>query len=244
MKLVLFADNKVGLEIFNYLVSFFPEDLATVVVTSDHSPICIEAISKNIPVEVFNKNQNNFGIQENKYDLGILAWWPNIIKEPILNIAKFGFINFHPSYLPFNRGKHYNFWALVEQCPFGVSLHKVDKGIDTGDIISQQLISYDWEDNGETLYIKAQEEIVGLFKSTYPTIRNGNFDTTPQDLTVGSFHLASELDNASRIYLDEKYSARELLNLLRARTFKGHPSCWFEEIDGQKYEVRVQINKI
>ncbi|WP_052184913.1 formyltransferase family protein [Methylotenera sp. N17] len=243
MKLALFADNKVGLEVLNYLISFFPEDLHTVIATSSETPVYTMAQSKSIQTRVFNKDLGEFSLEENYYDLGILAWWPNIIKEPIISAPKLGFINFHPSYLPFNRGKHYNFWALVEQCPFGVSLHKVDNGIDTGNIVSQKLIDYDWEDNGETLYNKAQEEIVSLFKATYPAIRNGNFNAVPQDLALGSFHLASELDNASKINLDDQYTARELLNTLRARTFKGHPSCWFEEADGKKYEVRIQINK-
>lgn len=242
MKLVLFADNKVGLEVFNYLFENFSEDLAAVV-TVENNQIYKEAKSKNIPVKIFDKNQADQNFHENEFELGVLAWWPLIIKEPLLSLPKRGFINFHPSFLPFNRGKHYNFWALVEECPFGVSLHKVDKGIDTGDIISQKLISYDWEDNGETLYKKAQKEIVGLFQSTYPSLRENTLVPLAQDLSKGSFHLSSEIDIASKIEINDKYTARQLFNLIRARTFVGHPSCWFEEADGEKYEVKIQIKR-
>ena len=72
-------------------------------------------------------------------------------------------------------------------------------------------------------------------------IRKGQFETVIQD-GGGSFHLADELEPASEIVLDKKYEGRHLLNLLRARTFDNHPSCYFEE-NGQIYEVRVSINK-
>lgn len=240
MKLVLFAHQVVGLEIFNYLVETFPEDLVEIV-TVEENHIYQEAKLKKIPVKIFNKENQNF--KKNECELGLLAWWPYIIKEPLLSMPKHGFINFHPSFLPFNRGKHYNFWALEEQSPFGVSLHKVDKGVDTGEIVAQKSIGYDWEDNGETLYYKAQKEIVNLFKSTYPLIQKGEFVTTPQNLSEGTFHLSAEMDLASKIDIDRSYTAQQLFNLLRARTFQGYPACWFEDIDGQKYEVKIQIKR-
>jgi len=44
------------------------------------------------------------------------------------------------------------------------------------------------------------------------------------------------------IELDKAYKARELLDLLRARTFRPHPGAWFLE-NGERYEVRVEIKK-
>lgn len=242
MKLILFADNKVGLEVLNYFLGNFREDLYTVV-TVEENQIYKQAKLNGIQVEVFDKNNNQNEFYNKKFELGVLAWWPQIIKEPLLSLPQKGFINFHPSFLPYNRGKHYNFWALVEQCPFGVSLHKVDAGIDTGGIVSQRLLSYNWEDNGETLYKKAQTEIVELFKSTYPSLRKGEIVSKTQNLTKGSFRLSSEIDKASEIKIDASYTARELFNLIRARTFTGHPSCWFEEANGEEYEVRIQIKR-
>ncbi len=52
-----------------------------------------------------------------------------------------------------------------------------------------------------------------------------------------------ELQPASRIDLDRQSSARQLLNLLRARTFPGYPACHFED-KGEMYEVRVDIRRL
>lgn len=77
---------------------------------------------------------------------------------------------------------------------------------------------------------------------TYPRLREQKFATKAQDLSKGSFHVSSELEAASKIALDEPVTARQLLNLLRARTFEGHPARSFCD-DGVENEVRIKITK-
>lgn len=175
-------------------------------------------------------------------DLAILAWWPYILKVPLIQIPRLGCLNFHPSLVPHNRGKHPNFWSLIEDSPYGVSLHFIDCGIDSGDIAFQRPISKTWTDTGKTLYETARREIIQLFKDVFPAILRGEIPRRPQDLAQGSFHRASELEPASKIDLDKAYPARYLLNLLRARTFPPHPAAWFED-GGEKYEVRIEIKQ-
>ncbi len=177
-----------------------------------------------------------------RLDYIILAWWPYIINAPILSVPKFGIINFHPSLLPFNKGKNYNFWTIIENTPFGVSLHFIDDSIDGGDIIFQSPIFQSWLDTGQTLYLKAQEEMIKLFVNSYEKIRMGHYKRIPQVKNEGSFHFGSELNLASRIELGKKYEAKELLNILRAKTFPPHPGAWFED-NGERYEINISIKK-
>ena len=242
MKIALFADKEVGHAITKYLMEKYTEDLS-LVVTVDKNEIFDLAVNLNIQTSIFELTDSFSSKFPKDIDLGILAWWPYIIKEPLLTKPKNGFINTHPSYLPYNRGKHYNFWAIVEQCPFGVSIHRVEAGIDNGSIIVQKEIPYDWTDTGGTLYSKAQSAMVDLFCETYPLLREGNYQSKPQNTGIGSYHHSSELDKASNIHLDDVYCGRDLLNLLRARTFKGHPGCWFEE-DGSRFEITIDIRRI
>jgi methionyl-tRNA formyltransferase len=242
MKLLLLADGFVGARIANFLIEHHTRDLALIVTTEDND-IYLTAKSKGIPACVFDTEDNVLSKLENAIDLGVLAWWPNLIKKPLLNVPRRGFINTHPSLLPYNRGKHYSFWALVEQAPFGVTLHCVDSGVDTGDIVAQTNLAYDWCDTGETLYTKAQAAMVDLFCNFYPTLRSEKYDTKPQNKGIGSFHRASEIETASKIDIDGLYSARDLLNLLRARTFEGFPGCWFD--DGEhRFEISVKIRRV
>jgi methionyl-tRNA formyltransferase len=242
MRVILLADGIVGAQIAQFLMSSYREDLF-VVVTTEKNDIYLDATRRNIRAHVYDSDETLAEIVGGDVHLGLLAWWPKIVRKPLLNAPRLGFVNTHPSLLPYNRGKHYNFWALVEQVPFGVTLHKINEGIDTGDIVAQTRIDYDWCDTGETLYKKAQVAMVRLFRETYPLLRTGEYELKPQDIQDGSFHRASELEHASKINLNELYTARDLLNLLRARTFAGHPGCWFEQ-DGSRYEVSITINKV
>jgi len=247
MKLVLMADNYVGQAVYDYLAMNFPEDIAMVVTVTDNI-LYNKARDAGFHASIFVSEDTLFDdLCRHKLsgmiDIGILAWWPKILHEPIITFPRQGFINFHPSLLPYNRGKHYNFWALVEQSPFGVTLHFIDGGIDKGDIIAQHEIFYDWTDTGASLYHKAQQEILNLFYETYPKIRIGEVCRIRQDHSKGSFHLAKEIEFASQLEIDKTYLARDLLNLIRARTFPGHPACYFFE-KGHKYEVRIEIKKI
>jgi methionyl-tRNA formyltransferase len=244
MNLLLMAEGNVGLEITRWLIDEYREDIALVVATSENK-VHKAAQESGIPCAVFSSGEELIDYFQAKGivpDLGCLAWWPKLIKTPLLELPKLGFINTHPSLLPYNRGKGYNFWALVEQVPFGVSLHFIDASVDTGDLLAQQPIPYDWEDSGGTLHGKATKAIVNLFKESYPDFRQLKFQRRKQDSDKGTFHLSKELDPASHIDLDKQYRARDLLNLLRARTFPGFPACWFDDDDGQ-FEVRVEIKR-
>lgn len=244
MKLLLMANNLVGHEISEWLFDNYPGDLALVVTTAENE-IIQSARSLGLPCLIYESGDQIVSFLDEAsiaIDLGFLAWWPRIVKKPLLDISRHGFINTHPSLLPYNRGKHYNFWALVEQAPFGVTLHFIDEGIDSGDIVAQKSIPYDWEDNGASLYKMAQVATVNLFKETYPRIRIFDIDPKKQDSSKGSFHMASELEQSSLLELDKYYRARDLLNLLRARTFPGYPACRFSD-EGAEYEIRIEIKR-
>lgn len=176
-------------------------------------------------------------------DLIVLAWWPYLLPDALRLAPRRGCLNFHPSLLPHNRGKHPNFWALVEGRPFGVSIHWLGDRIDAGPVAFQRELPVTWEDTGGTLHEKARAAAAALFADSADRIWAGDIPARAQPLADGSFHLGREIGPASRIDLDRPTTARELLTLLRARTYPPHPAAWFEA-DGVRYEVRVQITGV
>jgi methionyl-tRNA formyltransferase len=238
------ADGAVGQQVVEWLVGNYPDDLTLLVVVQKNE-IFSEAERNGIPCLVYESENaiiDFFSERGMVPDLGLLVWWPRIIRPPLVSFPREGYINTHPSLLPHGRGKHYNFWTLVEQAPFGVTLHRVEESVDSGGIVAQRVIPYGWEDSGASLYFKARDAMFKLFKETYPEIRKLGFSSWPQNSEAGSFHFSSELESASEIILDKVYRARDILNLLRARTFPGYPSCWFEE-NGETFEVRIEIKR-
>lgn len=244
MKLLLLADGHIGFEAARWLLKNFRGDLGLVVTMADNE-IATIARSGSVRSLIFQSSSQVSDFVANEglsFDLGLLVWWPNIIRSPLLGLPRRGFVNTHPSLLPYGRGKHYNFWSIVDQVPFGVTLHMVDEGVDSGAIVAQVELPYDWEDTGESLYRRAREAMLKLLQDTYPRLRSLDFETQPQDRGAGTFHLASEIERSSTIDIEGTYVARNLLNLLRARTFSGYPACSFSD-GGDVYEVRVEIKR-
>jgi methionyl-tRNA formyltransferase len=59
-----------------------------------------------------------------------------IIRRPLLAVSRLGMINAHMGILPFYRGMNVAEWAAFNGDPAGCSVHVIDEGIDTGDIIA------------------------------------------------------------------------------------------------------------
>ena len=111
-----------------------------------------------------------------------------ILPKEIIDYVIGKIINLHISYLPYNRGTHPNVWSYLENTPPGVTIHYIDEGIDTGDIILQKKVHIDEEK--ETLrssYEILHREIKKLFKDNWEKIKRSDVIPVPQK-GEGSFH--------------------------------------------------------
>ncbi len=177
-----------------------------------------------------------------KLDMIVLAWWGRIIKGELLEAPSHGFINLHTSLLPYGKGKHPHYWSLVEENPYGVTIMKIDSGLDTGAVIYQREIKKTWQDTGKSLYFKGIKTMCDLLEEKKESILRLDFIEQPQE-GEGTFHLGKEIYQNSFIDLEKQYRARDLLNIIRARTFAPFPAAYFTEA-GDKYEVRIEIKKV
>lgn len=97
-----------------------------------------------------------------------------IIPKEMIYFVSGKAINLHISYLPFNKGSHPNIWSFLEDTPKGVTIHYIDEGIDTGDIIIQKEVLID--EDKETIkssYELLHREIQVLFNENWNKIKNG-----------------------------------------------------------------------
>ena len=136
---------------------------------------------KNIFVVEFKNKTLNDKIA-NKFDFIISFGYRKIIPYPVIKKLKRPIINLHISYLPYNRGAHSNFWSFVKNTPKGVSIHEIDKGVDTGNIIIRKKIRFniDKKTTFKTTYKKLILEIENLFKKNYQCIINNKYKSTKQ----------------------------------------------------------------
>jgi len=115
-----------------------------------------------------------------------------IIKEDIISLMDGRIINLHISLLPWNRGADPSLWSFIEDSPKGITIHYVDKGIDTGDILLQE--AADFDENIETLgssYKILHEKIQLLFMNNWDKIKNARIIPRAQS-GHGGFHYSNE----------------------------------------------------
>jgi methionyl-tRNA formyltransferase len=89
-------------------------------------------------------------------------------------------VNLHISLLPWNRGADPNLWSFVDGTPHGVTIHHLDPGVDTGDIIAQREVAFGAGETLRSSYQALQDAIQALFREHWPAIRDGHALRHPQ----------------------------------------------------------------
>lgn len=130
----------------------------------------------------------------------------NIIKKDLLNIPKIGVINRHNALLPINRGRLTPFWVLYKkEKETGVSIHFVEEGVDSGDIIVQKKFSVAKKDtfnsivkkNYELAPVAMLEALNILDKGNYILIKNNDkfatYNTIPTFKEAWNFRMQKTL---------------------------------------------------
>lgn len=142
-------------------------------------------------------------IPNNKVIFLISYGYRHIIRKNILDQLPNRAINLHISLLPWNKGADPNLWSFVDGTPKGVTIHYLDPGIDTGDIIVQQEVEFDsHNDTLETTYQKLQCVIQSLFQKNWKSIKT---QTCPrrQQQGQGSIHKSNEKEVISHLLVKE-----------------------------------------
>ncbi|UZP66803.1 formyltransferase family protein [Desulfovibrio mangrovi] len=131
-------------------------------------------------------------LQANAIEFGISYRYKRIIKKNAIDFFQGRLINLHISYLPWNRGYDPNLWSYLEETPRGVTIHRIDEGIDTGDILLQKQVEIDTtKDTLATSYDKLSREMERLFIENVGDLLDGGIEARPQR-GAGSFHLAKD----------------------------------------------------
>lgn len=137
---------------------------------------------------------DSLAVMQEQYYFLISFGYRHIIKNDILKYFNNRAINLHISYLPWNRGSDPILWSVLENTPKGVTIHQIDEGLDTGNILCQKEVIFDENDTLKSLYKKLNVEIVELFKVNWANIRSKNLIAKKQD-GIGSYHKSSDKIN-------------------------------------------------
>lgn len=217
-----------------------------------HTPVKEIGINNNIQViQPISIRKEYESVLELKPDLIVTCAYGQIIPEEILNYPKYGCINVHASLLPKYRGGAPIHRSIINgDSETGITIMYMDKGMDTGNIISQESIKIEEDDNLETVSNKLSVLGRDLLLKTLPSIIDGTNDSIKQDesLVTYAYNIKSEEEK-----IDFNNSARDIFNLIRGLSpmigayfmMDGNRTKVFKSrIGDNKYDNIGVINKI
>lgn len=148
-------------------------------------------------------------------DFVLSGYYPKIFKDALLAIPKQGCVNIHPTGLPRYRGLSPYFTHML----FGddhntITMHWLDRGVDTGDIIAQASVEIRPDDTGVTCGHRLTEAGAAMFAEYWPQIKAGNAPRRKQDPAIASnFNF-----DWAMAEIDWHKPARDIWNLIRCLT--------------------------
>ena len=121
-------------------------------------------------------------VRKNNIDWLFIIGWSQIASEDLLNSTKKGVIGIHPSLLPEGRGRAPIPWTILKDLhKTGVTMFKMDTGVDSGPIVEQIEIPLNNKITATELYKKVVDAHSQLIKKMTQTILNGKLKLIPQD---------------------------------------------------------------
>ncbi len=188
------------------------------------------ATEKGIPVISFDKlSQHLDEIEKIDYDIAVTASFGQILNEKFLSIAPC--INVHPSLLPKYRGATPIQSALLSGDKVtGVSIMKVVRAVDAGDVIAQKQVKIEEDDDYTTLQEKLADVGGDMLVEVLDLFEKGQVKTFKQDDDKATFCRKLEKSDA---FLDLNKTASEIVNQSRALCEMGV----FLLVDGQRLKV-------
>lgn len=195
---------------------------------------------KNIEIIKFEKIKSKFSLnilKKMNLDFIFSFQYDQIISQEVIDIPRNGAINLHFSPLPKYRGVYPIAWALINnEKKYGVTLHYMDPGIDTGDIISQKMFNIDTIKNARELYNKCESVGTKIFKKSLNTLLDGSIGGTPQDNSKGVYYSKGSID-FNKCNIDFNNSTLMLYNWIRAMIF---PPLQFPKFQFNGYWLEVR----
>lgn len=182
-------------------------------------PVKVEALARGLPVRQPERARSETFVAELaqlRPDLIAVAAYGQILPTSILDLPRFGCLNVHTSMLPRYRGAAPIQWAILnDEAETGVTIMKMDAGLDTGDILTQESVPIAPSDNAQTLHDRLAQLGAELLVRTISEFVAGRI--TPRRQVEADATYARKITKEDG-RLDWSQPARALWNRIRAFT--------------------------
>lgn len=202
------------------------------------------ANKNNIPLLKINNINEDIvleTIKNKNLDWLFIIGWSQIAKKELLNTPKNGCIGMHPTLLPIGRGRAAIPWAIIKKLPkTGVTMFKLDEGVDTGDIISQMEISLTENITATELYKEVDKVHMKLIKENWNFLIEDKIFLKKQDNKLATEWPGRKPEDGE---IKNNMTMEEAVTLVRAVTYP-YPGAFYKK-DNKKIIIwKAKKNKV
>jgi methionyl-tRNA formyltransferase len=249
-RVILFVNGKLGLNITRYLEAQPEFKIVGVVVNSPEKQaknFISEMLEISPTLQIFEHTENLWNQPKLKNviknsNLAVSALFGHLIPAEVVEFFGSNLINLHPSLLPTGRGADPIAWAIIEQKKQGVTIHVVEKTLDSGPIICQSEIPSDFGMNAGEVYELAMHELERLFIEILP---NWPKRVNPErQVGEPSLHQAHELKALRAKILQGDLNLEHTLRIIQALTFADGRTPKLRLSNGELWEISLRMSKV
>lgn len=196
MKVLLFTSQDISRELTQYFHKKKGIELRVVTQVTPRDRVygyesAVEYCAKHkIPCLQPKRIDASFIEQARAYapDLIVAAYFPQIFPQSLLDIPRLGAVNVHPGDLPRYRGTFAIPWTILNgEKEVTATLHYIDAGIDSGDVLAKKRSPVKPDETGFELYVRASHLCAGLLKEKFDALAAGKLKRVKQS-GYGSYH--------------------------------------------------------
>ena len=179
-------------------------------------------------------------ISIHKCDIFVSMSFDQILRKHFFSFPRLGTINCHAGKLPFYRGRNILNWALInDEKEFGITVHYIDDGIDTGDIVLQRAYPISDSDDYGSLLNTAYRECPLVLHEAIQMIRSDNAPRVSQKSLHPCGSIFSQRKPGDEL-IDWSWTSREIFNFVRALSHPG-PLAQTKLKGNMVYVVKVEL---
>lgn len=172
-------------------------------------------------------------------DIAISVQYHKILKSDDINVANEITINLHMAPVPEYRGcNQFSFAIINKESTFGTTLHVIDEGVDSGDILFERRFPIDLNINVEDLYKKTFNESITLFKENLQTIILGKYKRFPQIVSDKRTYFYKRKDIEEIKKIDLSWNDEKINRYIRATSMPGFDPP-YTYLKGKKIDLEL-----
>jgi methionyl-tRNA formyltransferase len=199
--------------------------------------LCQIARANGLEVKLFDNVNSADAVRElSSYNLDVIVSmsFNQIFKSQLLEVPRIGTVNCHAGALPNYRGRNVLNWALINgETELGVTAHFVDTGIDTGDIICQEMLPIPTNAKYADVLELAYDACPRVLISALDQLREGTVMPLSQNDIGEGFYCGRRIEGDE--WIDWSWPAQRIVNFIRAISPPGPGAI--TAVGDQKYVV-------